>query len=621
MGAVVFAGVAEISGVGCLISPIIPIGSGKSSRDVQHEGIEKLVPAQLTAHGKWKGAVRVAKVRVWADDDYRAQNVRWQHGFDEQLDYANQVFTPMLGVRLEPEYRSWERHAPGATLQDALEELTRLDTDEDAVWVVGLTSSLSLVSGSFDLLGLASLEDRHVVLRGQADLEERKVFDRAFPDIHREQREQLLEARRRHKTTCVLIHELAHSLGALHETAPGWVMHASYSHTAAQISDRNRELMRLTIEDRLKPTSARDPRGTAQQLLAALDVAWGGWDEGDRVGLIEVLRSIVGVQAAAVAGIPGVPAAVQNEYRHAQQLLAGGDHRGALAVLDPLLAAYPAHAELRLLGCQIELARGGARDTRAIAACDRAAGLARDPETAIHVAAARMDAGDTAGGRATLAALEQRLTSQPGQSSSAWLELAKQYRRMDAVTWAEDALAHAGLGPGADDDVATWITVTRVRYGIPREGARFKLRPDDDAAAVVAVHKVMDLTNVDRFADARKEADAAEKRWPGLPGLLAARCDLAFRRHDMGTARHYCTRAVGAGKSSWALYLLGVVELQDDSRAASARGIARLREAIEIDPDLAHAWRALGKAYVRTNATTEREQLRREYYARFHTAM
>src|SRR5690349_7700145 len=113
VGAVVFAGVAAISGVGCLISPIIPIGSGKSSRDVQHEGIEKLVPAQLTARGKWKGEVRVAEVRVWADDDYRAQNVRWQHGFDEQLDYANQVFTPMLGVRLEPEYRSWERHAPG----------------------------------------------------------------------------------------------------------------------------------------------------------------------------------------------------------------------------------------------------------------------------------------------------------------------------------------------------------------------------------------------------------------------------------------------------------------------------------------------------------------------------
>src|SRR5262245_28800644 len=114
---------------GCLISPVIPIGSGKSSNDVQQEGLSKLFPAQLSARGKWKGEVRVAKVRVWADDEYRAQNVRWQHGFDEQLDYANQVFTPMLGVRLEPEYRTWERHAPGATLADSLQELVRIDSD------------------------------------------------------------------------------------------------------------------------------------------------------------------------------------------------------------------------------------------------------------------------------------------------------------------------------------------------------------------------------------------------------------------------------------------------------------------------------------------------------------
>ena len=336
---------------GCLISPVIPIGSGKSSSEVQHEGLGKLFPAQLSARGKWKGQVRLAKVRVWADDEYRAQNVRWQHGFDEQLDYANQVFTPMLGVRLEAEYKAWERHAPGATLEDALAELTTLDTDEDAVWIVGLTSSLTLASGSFDLLGLANLEDRHVVLRGHADLQERKAFERAFPDINREQRESVLEARRRHKTTCVLIHELAHSLGALHETEPGWVMNAGYSHQAAQISDRNRELMLITIEDRLKPTSARDPRGTAQRLLAALDVEWSGWAAEDRTTLIDGLRAQLGAQAA--VGISGIPAPVQNEYRHAQQLFAGGDHRGALAVLDPLLAAYPAHAELRLLGCKI----------------------------------------------------------------------------------------------------------------------------------------------------------------------------------------------------------------------------------------------------------------------------
>src|ERR1041384_4652853 len=106
MKPVVVVGAALLSG--CLISPVIPIGSGKSSNEVQRENLAKLFPAQLTATGAWKGEVRVAKIRVWADDEYRAQNVRWQHGFDDLLDYANQVLAPMLGVRLEPEYRQWE---------------------------------------------------------------------------------------------------------------------------------------------------------------------------------------------------------------------------------------------------------------------------------------------------------------------------------------------------------------------------------------------------------------------------------------------------------------------------------------------------------------------------------
>jgi hypothetical protein len=98
--AVAAAAVAAVAATlmsGCLISPI-PIGGGKSSNQIQHEGLGKLFPVQLAPLTKWTGEVRVAKVRVWADDEYRAQNVRWQHGFDEQLDYANQVLIQLYGV-------------------------------------------------------------------------------------------------------------------------------------------------------------------------------------------------------------------------------------------------------------------------------------------------------------------------------------------------------------------------------------------------------------------------------------------------------------------------------------------------------------------------------------------
>jgi len=604
---------------GCLISPVIPIGSGKSSNDVQREGIAKLFPAQLSARGTWKGEVRVAKLRVWADDEYRAQNVRWQHGFDEELDYANQVMTPMLGIRLEAEYRQWEHHAPAERLEEHLVALSELDEGDDVVWVVGLTSSLTLVSGSFDLLGLAAVADRHVVLRGYADLEERKAFARVFRDIGQQEREGVLEARRRHKTTCVLIHELAHSLGALHELERDWVMHASYSHHAAQISDRNRELMLITLEDRLKPRSARDPRGTAQRLLTALEAEWPGWDPSDRTILTGQLRAQIGAQLA--TGIQGVPAAVADQYRSAEELLARGDHRGAQAVLDPMLAAYPAHAELRLLGCRVELARGAAKDGKAIAVCDRAVAIG-DARTAVKVAAARLAAGDAAGARATMSAAEGRLAKLPAAEAGAgWLALAAQYRAMSAVTWAEAAFARSGAAPDADAETWSWIFETRIRYGIPRDGAPWKLAPDDDAAAVTAVHAVMSKSNEGNFAAATKLAAAAEKRWPALPGLLAARCDVAYRSGALSSARAYCSKAIAKAPSSWALYLLGVIELQSESRAATSAGIERLRKAIEIDPDLRQAWRALAKAYERAGMTAERQRLRLDYQARFHGSM
>jgi tetratricopeptide (TPR) repeat protein len=616
VGGVMMAGCVSA----CLISPVIPIGSGKSAKQSQHESLGKLYPAQLAALHKQPGALRTAKIRVWADDEYRAQNLRWQHGFDEQLDYVNQVLIPMLGVKVEPEYREWDHHAtPGGALGDELAVLADHDPGEDVTWVVALTSSLTLVAADFEQLGVAHLGGRHLIVRGHADLEERKAFERAFPDLHAEERAQVLEARRRHKTTAVLLHEMAHSLGALHETEPDGLMNPIYSHRAASISDRNRDLMLISLEDRLKPTSERDARTTARRLLAALDPAWGGWVAEERTEQMASLEARVGSQTS--AGEAGdLPPAIRDAFHHAEQLLASGDHAGAHATLEPMLAAYPAHTQLRMLDCRIELARGGPKDARAIATCERAAALSTEVEPAIAVAAVRLSAGDAAGARRTLIAAEARTASlPPAQAMAGWLTLADAYKQMGAVTWAELAIAKAAPQPGADHGIPAWAAMTRVRYGVPRDGARYKLAPDDDAAAINAVRGVVALVNASKLAEAAKAAGVAERRWPGLPGLLAARCDLELRRGSPGSARALCSRAGAHGGSSWALYLGGIIELQREG--GTAGGIARLREAIALDPELGQAWRALGKALERSKATAELDQLRHDYQARFGSAL
>jgi hypothetical protein len=613
---------------GCLLAG--PFSGGKTPIQAQHQRLGELFPARIAPASSWKGEPRVAKLRVWADSEYRAQNVQWQHAFEGQLDYANQVLVPLLGVRLEAEYRAWEHHAPGGTLFDHAAALAKEDPGEDVVWVVGLTSALGLVAATFDVLGVARLGGRHVVLRGYADLEERRAFERAFPDVDEAERKNVLDARRQHKTAAVLLHELAHSLGALHELAAASILSPTYSHRATSLDEHNRALMQIVLEDRLAPPDRRDPRAVAQKLVAALEVEWGGWAADERAGELERLRAELAAGAAgspaapAAPGAPGggiagpVPGAAAGQYRHAQELLAGGDLAGAQAALEPLLAAYPAHAELRLLGCKIELARGGVKDPKAIAACERAIQLAPGVEPAIAFAQARLAAGDAAGGRATLAAAEARLASlAPEQAAPAWLVLAAQYRAMQAVTWTEAALAKAGAAGGPEHPLARWAAMTRVRYGIPRDGARWKLAAADDAAALAAVRGLLDLVYADKLAAASQAAAAAEQRWPALPGLLAARCDLELRRGAPGAARSLCARGAEGGRSSWASYLLGVLELRGGSPAATAAGIKRLREAIALDPELAQAWRTLAKALDRAKDRAALDQLRAEYQARF----
>jgi hypothetical protein len=242
---------------GC-VSPVMHFGGGKSATEAQHDTLAELLPAQLAIEGPWQGPVRNATIRVYADDDYRAQNIHWRETFGESLEYANAVLGPNFGVRLVADYREWTHHAPGYTLAEHLDELMRVDPGDDVLSVIGLTSSLGLVSATFDMLGYASVPGRHMIVRGYSDLEERRAFESAFPDLSGDEREHALEARRRHKTAAVLLHELAHNLGAPHETREATLMNASYSAQAAAFSADANGIIQYTLDQRLGRSGAGD---------------------------------------------------------------------------------------------------------------------------------------------------------------------------------------------------------------------------------------------------------------------------------------------------------------------------------------------------------------------------
>ena len=266
----VFACVCFASG--CLITPVMHFGEGKSARQSQQDIVaEHVAPASFERSHEWDGKVSTVRIRVWADDAYRAQNVHWQQTFEAELEHANDVLGGMFGVRLVAELRSWSHAAAGATLEDSLQALAELDPGDDVLTVVGLTSSLGLVAATFEKLGVAEVGGRHMVLRGYADLEERKTFDRVFTDLRSEERELLYQARRRHKTTGVLLHELGHNLGADHVPDEDTLMHEAYSEHAAKFDPHSRGLMLASFDRRLRrgQSAATEPAPATQSPSAA----------------------------------------------------------------------------------------------------------------------------------------------------------------------------------------------------------------------------------------------------------------------------------------------------------------------------------------------------------------
>ncbi len=261
---------------GCILSPVYRFGGGKSSKQAQTDHASRLAPPALGVDDEYEGDVRTVKIRVLADEEFRAQNVRWQQTFQELLDHANEITTTQFGVRFEAEYKSWDyRSAPGDRLELKLAALGAADAGSDVFAVVGLTGSLSLVAESFDQLGVASLPGKHIVLRGYHDHGERAMFDKAFKDLDEPQRDALHRARRRHKTVAVFLHELGHNLGAAHRDQPNTLMNPLYSVKSSTFDAASRDTIQITLDRRLgraaRPTRAVPGAGEHPTLVIVLD--------------------------------------------------------------------------------------------------------------------------------------------------------------------------------------------------------------------------------------------------------------------------------------------------------------------------------------------------------------
>src|SRR5689334_12970338 len=76
----------------CLITPVMRFGEGKSARESQHEvAAEHIAPSSFERSHDWDGRISTVRIRVWADDAYRAQNLHWQQTIEGEIEHANEV--------------------------------------------------------------------------------------------------------------------------------------------------------------------------------------------------------------------------------------------------------------------------------------------------------------------------------------------------------------------------------------------------------------------------------------------------------------------------------------------------------------------------------------------------
>lgn len=344
---------------------------GEGERTARHNAAY-LAPAALSGSptGSTGASItRVHRVRVVATPRYTTQTLDWKNDFREILDGANAVLGPGFGVKLELEGASlWEGAPPENELADALAALRERDDGAGVTWIVGLVGGLSQFTTSFHQLGLAETPGRRLVLRAATDLNEFDALDKGLAALPASERADVVHARRRHRSVALLLHELAHTLGAVHEAGKESVLSPAYSSSMAGYGDSAAALLRVALPHTDDPPSAGANASLLRDLLADYEKEPGDWDPGERAAMVTHLQSALGVappapapEAAASVAAPPIAAPPElkdgdaSRYRDAMVRFHAGDWGASRALGKPLFEAYPGVLAVQDLRCQLAM--------------------------------------------------------------------------------------------------------------------------------------------------------------------------------------------------------------------------------------------------------------------------
>ncbi len=343
-----------------------------STKRAQTHNLTYSMPATLSADTRdHPPATKGYRVHAFVTPGYVAENLEYAREIRALVDAANAVVGPALGVRLE--LGALDEWRPGAEsdLQVLLDALH--GKDDEADWVIGFVGATPIATDSFHDVGRADTPGRYLALRAASRLSDHVAAERAFDELPQEERSRVVRARKEHRALAVLLHELGHTLGAVHETDATSVMRPAYDKDTTGFTAEGLGLMRLTLAHRSEPATRESDAAFAKQMLAQLDGATkGAWVEADRLEMIERLRAFDAAPPAPAAtrppgdapppmvyDLPELGPSDRTAWARAKQLDQGGDVEGAWKTAAPLFKLYPDVYAVQDLRCQLATKRVG----------------------------------------------------------------------------------------------------------------------------------------------------------------------------------------------------------------------------------------------------------------------
>jgi hypothetical protein len=241
---------------------------GEAKRAQEREAA-RVTPTDLKAlsGAGANGRLTPIRVHVVASPKYTAQVIDAPKRFRETVDEANCVLSG-AGVVLDvASFETWSPSEDDLPVTLAALEKAFPGNGEDLY--VGLVGSVPRLALSFHDVGYATVLGHHVVLRAPSRADDVDAIQRNLDELSTEEREQLIRSRRNHRAAVVLLHELGHTLGAVHETAESSIMSTSYAAERSAFGPGNMAILNATLRHRAAHEAQRG--ALAREILGTLD--------------------------------------------------------------------------------------------------------------------------------------------------------------------------------------------------------------------------------------------------------------------------------------------------------------------------------------------------------------